>query len=159
MQFWSLGEEQMIGTVIKLCRVLKAVPKGIMFWGFPSAVLVNVTSWQCSKGISSELAQTSTWTEGWMFKNLGVFVHDHKKKNNSNVCSGFCSRFTPQMSSWRNSYSSRQTRFHHRTLQHLLAPNLVYLFSTDQKTVVAGTLTVYAEPRTTNALPRSLKSQ
>lgn len=101
----------MIGTVIKLCRVRKAVPKGIMSRGFPSAILVNATSWECSKGISSKLAQTSTWTEGWLCKNLGVFVHAHKKKNNSNVCSGFYSRFTPQISSWRNSYSSCQTSF------------------------------------------------
>lgn len=64
----------MIGTVIKLCRVWKAVPKGIMFRGFPSAILVNATSWECSKGISSKLAQTSTSTEGWMFLRIWVFL-------------------------------------------------------------------------------------
>lgn len=45
------------------------------------------------------------------------------------------------------------------TLQHHLTPNLVHLFSTHQKTVVAGTLTVHAEPLATNALPRTFKSQ
>lgn len=156
----------MIGTVIKLCRVWKAVPKGIMSRGFPSAILVNATSWECSKGISSKLAQTSTWTEGWMFLRIWVFLFTTTKRKTTQMSARGFTAGLPHRSAPGETLippvrrvSPQELAAMTWTLQHHLTPNLVYLFSTHQKTVVAGTLTVHAEPLATNALPRTLKSQ
>lgn len=150
-----------------------------MFWGFPSVrpILVNATSRECSKGISSKLAQTSTWTEGWMFKNLGVFVHDHKQKKQLKCLLGVSRPVYPHRSALGETLtgnsprpsdysSSWQTRFHHRSWLQWRVDFIASSYAKSglsplhwPKNCSGWTLTVHAEPLGTSTLPRTLKSQ